>query len=591
MPITSADINEYHRNPNMRHGYYKESVQKYKDLHDHFVDKPNMDLITKARPNESPILKKYREEIAVPMTKEYLWKAALYFMVIRRSRDWNINYGDTTGFSSIASGELPNIYLEKKIPAYQSITNWAFSNLLIQYDLDANGVVLTIPRGRQPENEYKTPAPTIFNSPQIIDYRLNEYYVLESAEVIFYKERDNFIQGKCYYVVDNDQIARYDQTTSTGDFILNPEYTITNTLGRLPVHHLFGVVLQSNGLNVLADSRLSPMAPHLQEHTREYNDLQLAIIKDLHPKEWAITSQDCDVCNGKTKIPAQSATGKAVWIKCGACNGGGKKLPGPFSVDYITPVAGQTPITPPRGYVQQSTEIIKMQAERIKEHGYNSLKSINLQHIDEVYAGDSGIKKALDMDGSYNTVHSVAEDIVRIMDLVNKDIIDWRYSLAVKNPEEREKLVPIIAVPDKFDMASTDKMLQDLSSLINANADSSIIKAVNIDLANKLFSSDKDKAMQLSMEISLDPLAGLSDEIISTGETLGTISKEDATIHRYKRELIAKAIVEDKDFASKSYLEQMEVMRRLAKEKNAAVDVEEEEEEEEEEVIQTEPVV
>lgn len=567
MPITNKDIDNYHSNPLMRHGYYKDSVDKYNDLHDHYKDKPNMALITERRPNESDGIKDYRKEIAVPITKEYLWKAILYFMVIRRSKDWSINYGEKnyTSFSSIAEGERPNIYLEKKIPGYQSITNWAFSNLIIQYALDANAVVLTIPRGKQPENEYKTPAPIIFNSPQVIDYRLNEYYVLEGKEVIFYKEREDFIPGKCYYVVDNSVIARFDQTTRTGDFIMNPEYTITNTLGYLPVHHLFGVVTESNGLNVLSDSRLSPMVPHLKEHTREYSDLQAAIIKDLHPKEWAIVTQECTHCKGQTKVSVEKK-GKAVWITCPICNGSGNKMPGPYAVDEIKLKPGVTPIIPARGYVQQNVEVIKMQADRIKEHGYNALKSVNLQHIDEIAAGDSGVKRALDMDGGYNTVHSVAEDVVRVTDLVNKDIINWRYSIAVKNPEEREKLIPVIAVPEKYDMASVDKMLTDLSSLINAKADSSIVRAANIDLVNKMFSSDKDKAMLLALEINLDPLAGQSEDVISTGVTLGTIPKTDYILHQYKRELIAKAIGANEKFASLPYLEQMETLRTLAAE-------------------------
>lgn len=587
MPIINTEqVNDYYKHTNMRHSFYKESVEKYHDLHDHYVDKVNMTIITERRPNESEEIKDYRQKIAVPISKGTLWKIISVFSEIRKAKDWNVNYEEARKATPaiIREEERPEVYLEEKIPIYKSTTNWLFSTLLNQYCIDANAVVVTMPPITQTvtATEYVTPVPVIYNSDQVIDYKRNEYYVLLSKETVFYNDGDRKEEGQCYYVIEKDFIYRYDQTSRSGDFLRR--YVITNTTGRLPVHHLFGVIMDDNGLNVLSDSRISPVVPYLKELQRINSDFQAETTQNVFTLFWYLSTQECRKCKGAGEILKKSKTGEAIKTKCPSCDGHGRPGLNPYESMRISPErigAGDKPVLPPAGHIARDIEVARFLNELVNQHKYDATSVLNFQSMDQVPIGQSGIAKETDRKEKNNILHSAGEDVVRLKDLVEKDINDWRYSGVVKDEKKRDAMLPKNNVPDKFDIVSSQMMLQDIQNLVNSKADPSVILSMQIDFVEKQFSAEPAKARRIIAVLELNPFPGKSQEEVATGVTFGLIDKTDAIIYNYLPTLIEKAIEDDDNFLSLKMSEKREKLKELALE----IITEPEEEEKEDETI------
>jgi hypothetical protein len=106
----------------------------------------------------------------------------------------------------IAENEAPEKYLMKDLPRNGSITNWMFSVAFKPYLIDANAVVLTMPINYEiQENEYFKPYPRIFTSAQVIDYKINEFYLLQDGEELSYEEDDYYYtNGRRFFLIQPD---------------------------------------------------------------------------------------------------------------------------------------------------------------------------------------------------------------------------------------------------------------------------------------------------------------------------------------------------------------------------------------------------
>ena len=563
--MNATNIQEYYNNSSLRHPYYTSSVSKYNDLHDHYIDKPNMEVITRQRPNEDDKIKKYREEIAVPVTKRILWKVISLLDSIRKSDQWNVDYNEKFYNSKIAPDQTLKVYLETKIPVYNSLTNWMFNGLLPQYCLDANAVVVTMPPlfEKVEANQYANPFPVIYNADQIIDYKMNQYYVLQSDEAYFYDNGGVKAPGKVVYTIEPDTIARYVQTSSGNEF--REDARIANTTGRLPVRHLYGVLMNNNGENILSDSRLSPMVPFLVEAMRFYNSYQSETTQHAHSTFWTKATQSCPAGCQAGKV-STTKDGKAVWIICKSCKGEGSLIPGPFETIRLKPdQAGTYPTGDPAGYITKNVEIAKLLLSSYESSCYEALCAVNCQDSDDVPANNSGIAKAYDREDRATLYSSVAEDMVRVTDGVIEDISDWRYSVVVPNKTERDKALPIIHVPDKFDIATTTQRLADIQALTSSKADPEIVHSMMIELSNKINSSDPDKAARIRASLELNPLRGRSAEDIGYLKSLGLVSEEDAIIAANINTLLELAIEQDAKFLTGKYSDKINKLRELAK--------------------------
>jgi len=476
--VTPAFLEPY-LSSKYRHSYYHDAVELAEELAIHADGEFPDDLISERRPAESEEIKNYRKKIFTPITKPVFTKVYNSLMKIRKSSDWMISF-PTNIPAFIAEDEAPEKYLMKDLPRNGSITNWMFSVAFKPYLIDANAVVLTMPINYEiQENEYFKPYPRIFTSAQVLDYRINEFYLLQDAELFSYEEDDYyFTNGRRFFLIQPDIFQVFEEKNGK----ISEVFQFPNVLGYIPVRHMNGMVVQQGNHCTLYESRISGIVPMLNEAVREYSDLQAEIVQHIHSTMWAIQPQQCGRCKGVGEIPRENTAP----ISCPSCSGKGLLPLNPFEhIVMPMPKAGENnAITPPIGYVQKQTEIARLQEERIRQHIYDALSAISMEFLAETPIAQSGVAKQVDREELYSFVHSIAEDIVRIMDEVVYDILAWRHY--AQNVDVNE-LLPYIPVPERYDMLSGKVLVDELTSMVQAKVDPAIINAAQIELADKKF--------------------------------------------------------------------------------------------------------
>ncbi len=529
MEFTPQSIKEYNTKANKRHVFYKDTVKRANALDIHFSGAFPTELILDRRPSESEIIQKYREKIFVPITKPTVYKVYNALMKIRRSNEWGIKFNETLVPSIIASEETPQEYINEHLPYYGSLTNWCFNILLKQYLVDANLWVVTMPLNfDKADNEYLKPTPFIFNSESIIDYELDKWVVIKSDEIAQYGVGNNLYDGVVYYTIDTEAITRYEQYNNRGDFKISEGYPYMHGLGYCPAHMIHSIIDIFTLKNLLCESRLTPMLPNLDEAVREYSDLQAVIVQHAYPKMWMYETQDCGTCRGLGLTKSEEGLN----IPCQACGGGGKKMSNPYDIHIVKPSqADEQPTpTPSFGYVTIDTAIVDIQDKRINEHQYKALGSINMQFLDMTPLNQSGTAKEVDKDELKSFYHAVAEDLVRMLDLVARDIITYRYGGMV-TPQVLEELMPSIRVPEKFDTLTQDMLIGEYKAMKDAGVSADVLKQKQIDIISKEYQEEGETREILVEKLQLDPLYGLTDDTIQLGVQQGTIQQADAILH------------------------------------------------------------
>jgi len=544
MPAVSPSFLEPYVAYGQRHKYYKDAVAMEEALEIHADGDYPGALITDRRPAESAEIQAYRQKIFVPITKPVFSKVMNSLQKIRKSPDWSIAF-KTELPPSITDEESPEMYLMRKFPRHGSITNWFFSVAMKQYLIDANAVVLTLPtRFEVAENEYYTPYPMIFESEYVIDYKEDKYYLLKNDD------------DDSYWMVQPDVIQLFE----VKERVAREVFQMVNPLGYIPVRTMYGLVLENYRDGALYESRISGIVPKLNEAVREYSDLQAEVVQHIHSTMWAFQPQQCGRCKGLGEVPRENSAP----IKCPSCEGKGLMPLNPYEhLILAQPRPGDTAVpTPPIGYVTKQTDIARLQEERIRQHIYDALAAINMEFLAETPLSQSGVAKQVDREELYSFVHSIAEDIVRIMDEVTFDICAWRY---IGITTDIRSLVPYIAVPERFDMLSGKVLVDELSQMTTAKVDPAIINAAQIELAGKKF-NDEDIKNLVVLKLKLDPFAGVPEEAIALQQSFGAIRMEDMIIHANINNFVTRALETVAGFSDGTYDQQMSVMRQYAAE-------------------------
>lgn len=570
--FTQTEINNYLKEiPDTKHLFYKESVSKAKSMAVHANGEFPSDLISERRPHEPAEVLAYREKIWIPKTKPIFSKVFSELQKIRRSADWSINY-DLKNFTRVAPEDSLESYCEKNYPYFGSVTNWVFTLLLRKYLIDSNAVVFVRPKvWNIAENSYLEPDAEVFDSHDVIDFIPEDYAVLNDPTGSTYYVKSRQYSGRALLIITRKDIIRYKQVDNKGTFDL--DYQIEHQLPELPVFPVKGILVDQAGGQYLYESRISGIIPELDEAVREYSDLQAAKVLHIYPERWEYTQTECPTCKGSGKMinPDWSEnSGTSIDIPCrhSGCRNGYVVNHGPYSKIYVKPPAngmeGAIP-TPPAGYVEKDVEIVKVQNEGVEQHIYNALSSINFEFLAKVPLAESGEAKKTDMDALNNTVHSIAEDIVAVMDSLYKFIAYYRYQ-ALYRFEEIDLMCPKIPVPEKFDILASSKTMEELSSAKNNKSNPVIISALEVDYSAKRFNTDHKVRDAVSLSLKLDPLPNITEDDKMSRLTNKGITQETYIISSNIQEFIQRAITDDERFPDKSIVEQKEVLKKYAQE-------------------------
>jgi hypothetical protein len=550
---------------NQRHANYKQTVELAKKLIIHADELYPDELISERRPSESLETKNYRKKIYSPITGGAVSKIISSLGKIRRSPDWIIQYNKEKLPQSIPDNETLEVYCEEQYPEFSSITNWVFSELLRRYVLDANAMVAVIPKGL-PENssEYLQPIAMLFSSAQVLDYEPDNYVVLLSSETVKYNSsKEIYNYGKVIYVLTPELVIRYEQSENSGDY--KEAWSYMHNFGKLPAFKVGGLFFEKKNNDTIFKSRIAGIVPHLDEAMREYSDLQAEILQHIHSEKYAYVSAECRDCKGLGFTKGDD--GKE--HDCPKCHGiGSVRSVTPYGVYEITPnKVGEQPMpTPPIGYIQKQTDIARLQDERVDKHIYKALSAINMEFLADTPLSQSGVAKEVDKDELNNLVGSVAEDLVAIMDKIYFYINEYRYSVILSDKEKRKLMLPVIPVPERFDLLNSSHIMAEIASAKTAGVSPVLLRTMEIDYAKKRFNANPEVSYFLQAVYDLDPLAGLTEDEKMSRLSNGGITELSYILSSNINAFVQRAERAAGQFYSKDFDEQQRIVIEYAKE-------------------------
>lgn len=564
--------------PELLKGYFKEGkkgstydecVKLEKGLRVHADGIMPEDLINKQRPSEPMNVMEYRKQIWQAITKETVSRIITCLSKIRRSSDWSVRYDEKKFSASIAKNETPIEYFEKNFPYFQSLTNWLFSVCLKNYLIDSNAVCavipLEVPTAETPKNEYLKPYPVIFNSEQVIDFVEGDYTVIKSKDQSTYYGKDGktkYINGDIFWVITVTHIFRYDQINSDGEMKAMINYA--HGLGYLPAFKLGGVFLKSVDKVPIWESRINSIVPRLNKAAREDNDLDVTYVRNMFLEKWEYVSAECKKCNGVGKIT--SANGHTT---CTDCNGFGRTVTSPMQSHLVLParIEEQQLPTPPAGYIDKPTEIVELMEKRIENHIAKALAAINMEFLSKTPLSESGVAKEVDRDELNNFVYSIAEDLVKIMDRIYFFSYDYRYKVVVPIDRDRADMLPVVNVPEKYDMLSVNYLIDEYNKAKTGKMNPVLINKMEQEIATKKFSTDPDMAAEINCILKLNPFAGMSSDDLMINIQNKFITQEDAVISANIVQFVRRAKFEDEKFYQLELDDQQKIMKTFAQEK------------------------
>lgn len=571
LEFTTAELKDYFDDDvNNRHCHYKDSVEQAEDMSVHADGTYPCKLLDKRRPNEPEEVMEYRKEIFEPKTEPYFSKILSSLSKIRRSSDWSVRYEGE--FPKIAEGETLQDYCESYFPKFTSITNWIYAVWLKNYLVDPNAVMFIYPELVTKENEYLKPFPYIFDSCDVIDYVDNDFAVLVNPEGCVWHTSKGEFEGKSFFVITTERIWRYDQTDGRGNYAVALDYV--HGLGTLPVYKIGALIKKTQGNRYLYKSRISGIIPEFNEAIREYSDLQAGVVCHMFAERWEYSQHECTTCNGtgKRRNPAwYSGCGESIPCDVECDNKGcyrGYVVAGPYSkimVRPTNPIEGQGAIpNPPAGFIEKDVEIIKLQDTRIDAHIHNALAAINFEFLMITPLNQSGTAKEVDKDELNNTVHSIAEDMVRNMDWIYWITATYRYKLQY-DEENINTMLPSISVPEKYDILSSTHLEAQLTAAKTNKSNAVIVNALETEYANKAFNNDPAVRDRVELVLNLDPLANISEDDKMSRLSNKGITQISYIISSNIHEFVQRALDEDNDFADKPLADQKAKMVEYAK--------------------------
>lgn len=530
---------------------------------DYAMDRVMLELIHARRPSETEEIWAYRKTIFECITKEVTSAVLRSLSKIKRSDDWSVRYSDEIKFSQIAEGETLEDYCEWNFPFhYDSVTNWAFAILLKNLLIDPNAVCLIMPLNEPVEaNEYRNPYPIIYNSNQVYEYKYDEYAVLLSVE----KTDKN---GKIFLFVDDTVIEKWAQKGTTNDFELVDTYM--HGLGEMPCFKLPGVFRKSYATDFANESHLSSMVPSLNEAAREYSDLQAEVVMHVFSETVEYASQKCEECYNPVlgQSTGTIGTGKKA-ITCQKCNGTGLMGAAPYKKTVLrNPKLDEQPIPiPGKWYIQKQIDIAKLQAERITEHKFNALATVNMQFLAQTPLNQSGKAKEVDKDELNNFIYAIASDIIKAMNRVYYYVNEYRYKDIIPSKTDRRKQLPSIPIPQQFDLLSGAYLIGEIQSARgDAKLNNITLQAMEIEYVQKKAGMLYTKAADtLSLIFDLDPFPDANDDEKLARKMGGGITDIDYCISCNIMAFVKKAMDDDEKFIDAARELQVAKMQEYAK--------------------------
>lgn len=543
------------RNQNKkRHPAYYASALHAEEMGVHvFGDKP-FRILDEHRPNEHPAAREYRINSWEPITKSKVGKAFTILHKVFNERLWSIKFKEETNEAVNEDDQLES-YLYHKFDIYGSVLIFAREVLLKQMIADPNALIVGSPIIPESETEFPDLDWTIYDSKDILEYKIDRYYIVRGKEKITDSKGRELDVIKIIYP---DRIEIWLNTKGGKEFQIDDDLTITyETGGIIPAWFLGGNVHAREPIHYR--SFFEDALPYWNKAIRKSSDLDGVEATHAFPRYWEITdpcsNPDCQggyVYDEKTKTQDY----------CPQCYNRFVEFTNTLEVKQVSKDKLDTdnPVIPPMGYIAPDGEIIKYLDDRVKNNIEEGLAAINMEIVNTVGANQSGVAKEMDRSELHSFLEKIADRIFGVhLKRIIKFTIILRYGMVVSNYKD---LMPDINVPQHFDLLTIKDLTEDLSNSKKAGISPTITNQIERDIAGKKFGSDTDQKKEILATINLDPLHGYSvdDKLAMTGTVPTLHLKISNNIHF----LVRTAIQQDKEFLEKEEADQFNKIRELA---------------------------
>ena len=534
------------------HPNYVDNVDQALQMGVHIKGDKPAELLETYRPNEPSEVRNYRLEIYEQITKTQGKRIVNVLSKIQQSSNYSIKFPEQKNVSEEDNLET---YTSNDYPHFGSITNWAFDVALKQNLLDANSLVVVMPLVIPDDNvSFLKPFTFIYRSDQVIDYGLNYYTILLDEKNIVKEEPLNV-----WLIVTDSQILKIIQVDPTDLSKIQIEVLFEFSFGEVPAYFMKGDYREET-IPFAYDSFISGILPTWNKAVRMDSDLDAQYNQHLFLERVEIEvecSAGCQKSEDK-EINVRLINGKEV--VCQSCKGSGWiNGRSPMGVTQVRKDAfeGDGTEFPGVTYIEKPTDIVELTEKKVKELISQGFQSINMDIIDKVGENQSGIAKNVDRGELNSFLNKVSDNLFdNILANAYKYISLWRFGVI------NEATFPTINKPTSFNALNEGMLIEEIKTISDAGLDTT---QYELDLIDKKYPNDKEKQLYNKNVLTLDPLAGKTEEEKSDIKMVGGVTQEQFIISSNIRGFLLDAIEEDEDFLNKPRKDKQAKLNELAK--------------------------
>jgi hypothetical protein len=177
------------------------------------------------------------------------------------------------------------------------------------------------------------------------------------------------------------------------------------------------------------------------------------------------------------------------------------------------------------------------------------------------------VAKAYDRDETNNTFYGVATDLGTIMTNIAYLCAKWRYNLLYPNDADIRAMVPIMIVPNTFDIIGSQLLVDEIKAAKDSTLNDAVLSEMELEYINKRFPNDVVLQNRMRDAFSLDPASGKSDDEKGMLVSNRMMSKQDAVISTYIYDFVERAYADIPNFADLNKKAKQAVLSGYADEK------------------------
>ncbi len=537
----------------VEHPNYVENVDQASQMGVHIKGDSPTHLLEAYRPNEPKEVRNYRLNIYEPITKTQGKRIVNVLAKIQQSSNYSIKFPEQKNVSEDDSLEQ---YTTKEYPHFGSITDWAFNVALKQNLLDANSLVVVMPLVIPDDNvTFLKPFTFIYRSDQVLDYGLNYYTLLLDEKNVV-----SDVPLNIWLIVTDNQILKITQVSTSDPSKVEIDILFEFSFGEVPAYFMKGDYREET-IPYAYDSYISGILPTWNKAIRMDSDLDAQYNQHLFLERVEIEVECTAQCQMSEELGFNIRLVNGKEVVCNSCNGkgfiNGRSPLGVTSVRKDAFEGENSGEFPGVTYIEKPTDIVELTEKKVADLLSQGFQAINMDIIDKVGENQSGTAKVIDRSELNSFLNKVSDNLFdNIIFNAYKFISLWRFNVV------NEVTFPVINKPTNFNALNEGMLIEEIKTISEAGLDTT---QYELDLIDKKYPNDKEKQLYNKNVLTLDPLAGRTEEEKVDIRLSGGVTQEQFIISSNIRGFLLDAIEKDEDFLLKSREEKQNKLNELAK--------------------------